>query len=86
MFFIQETRLGGSVGSDQTSNRISFFAFLYNVYIYIVYRVLSFCFLPLRDNPNLFYMNILKCATSINVMASALNGLQCPTTQVEDCL
>uniref|UniRef100_A0A7N6BZ00 Choline transporter-like protein n=1 Tax=Anabas testudineus TaxID=64144 RepID=A0A7N6BZ00_ANATE len=37
---------------------------------------------PNKDQPNLFYMNILKCATSVNVMASALNGLQCPTTQV----
>uniref|UniRef100_A0A7N6BWS9 Choline transporter-like protein n=1 Tax=Anabas testudineus TaxID=64144 RepID=A0A7N6BWS9_ANATE len=39
---------------------------------------------PNKDQPNLFYMNILKCATSVNVMASALNGLQCPTTQVEN--
>uniref|UniRef100_A0A7N6BNZ5 Choline transporter-like protein n=1 Tax=Anabas testudineus TaxID=64144 RepID=A0A7N6BNZ5_ANATE len=29
---------------------------------------------PNKDQPNLFYMNILKCATSVNVMASALNG------------
>nr|XP_043908168.1 choline transporter-like protein 4 isoform X1 [Solea senegalensis] len=35
-----------------------------------------------KDKPNLFYFDILKCATSINIMASALNGLQCPTTQV----
>uniref|UniRef100_A0A8C8DHH7 Choline transporter-like protein n=1 Tax=Oryzias sinensis TaxID=183150 RepID=A0A8C8DHH7_9TELE len=38
---------------------------------------------PNKDKPNLFYFDILKCATSVNVMASALNGLQCPTTQVE---
>ncbi|KAI3358724.1 hypothetical protein L3Q82_015142, partial [Scortum barcoo] len=40
-----------------------------------------------RGRPNLFYMDILKCATSVNVMATALNGLQCPTTQVcvESC-
>ncbi|XP_023265908.1 choline transporter-like protein 4 [Seriola lalandi dorsalis] len=37
---------------------------------------------PNKNRPNLLYFNILKCATSINVMASALNGLQCPTTQV----
>uniref|UniRef100_A0A8C7WUZ4 Choline transporter-like protein n=1 Tax=Oryzias sinensis TaxID=183150 RepID=A0A8C7WUZ4_9TELE len=37
---------------------------------------------PNKDKPNLFYFDILKCATSVNVMASALNGLQCPTTQV----
>uniref|UniRef100_A0A665UEG1 Choline transporter-like protein n=1 Tax=Echeneis naucrates TaxID=173247 RepID=A0A665UEG1_ECHNA len=42
---------------------------------------------PNKDKPNLFYFDILKCATSINIMATALNGLQCPTTQVcvESC-
>uniref|UniRef100_A0A674NF35 Choline transporter-like protein n=1 Tax=Takifugu rubripes TaxID=31033 RepID=A0A674NF35_TAKRU len=34
------------------------------------------------DRPHLFYFDILKCATTFNVMAAALNGLQCPTTQV----
>uniref|UniRef100_H3C1F0 Choline transporter-like protein n=1 Tax=Tetraodon nigroviridis TaxID=99883 RepID=H3C1F0_TETNG len=34
------------------------------------------------DRPNLFYFNFLKCATTVNVMAASLNGLQCPTTQV----
>ncbi|XP_074542808.1 choline transporter-like protein 4 [Halichoeres trimaculatus] len=40
-----------------------------------------------KDKPNLFYFNILKCATSVNVIATALNGFQCPTTQicVEKC-
>ncbi|XP_070702069.1 choline transporter-like protein 4 [Pempheris klunzingeri] len=40
-----------------------------------------------QDRPNLFYFNILKCASSVNVMATALNGFQCPTTQVcvESC-
>ncbi|XP_041867901.1 choline transporter-like protein 4 [Melanotaenia boesemani] len=37
---------------------------------------------PNKGRPNLFYYDILKCATSVNVMATALNGLQCPTTQV----
>uniref|UniRef100_A0A7N8WYW7 Choline transporter-like protein n=1 Tax=Mastacembelus armatus TaxID=205130 RepID=A0A7N8WYW7_9TELE len=37
---------------------------------------------PNKDRPNVFYFDILKCATSINVMATALNGFQCPTTQV----
>ncbi|XP_029023353.1 choline transporter-like protein 4 [Betta splendens] len=37
---------------------------------------------PNKNQPNLLYMNILKCATSVNIMASSLNGLQCPTTQV----
>lgn len=44
------------------------------------------CLSSLRDRPNLFYFDILKCATSVNVMASALNGFQCPTTQVERLL
>ncbi|CAJ1083219.1 choline transporter-like protein 4 [Xyrichtys novacula] len=35
-----------------------------------------------KDRPNLLYYNILKCATSVNVIATALNGFQCPTTQV----
>ncbi|KAJ3609355.1 hypothetical protein NHX12_023878 [Muraenolepis orangiensis] len=34
------------------------------------------------DKPNVFYFDLLKCATSTNVMAASLNGLQCPTTQV----
>uniref|UniRef100_A0A671W4N8 Choline transporter-like protein n=1 Tax=Sparus aurata TaxID=8175 RepID=A0A671W4N8_SPAAU len=42
---------------------------------------------PNKDRPNLFYFDFLKCATSVNVMATALNGFQCPTTQVcvESC-
>ncbi|KAK9526636.1 hypothetical protein VZT92_015321 [Zoarces viviparus] len=42
---------------------------------------------PNEGRPNLFYFDILKCATSVNVMATALNGFQCPTTQVcvADC-
>ncbi|XP_029976358.1 choline transporter-like protein 4 isoform X2 [Salarias fasciatus] len=35
-----------------------------------------------KDRPYLFYFDILKCATSVNVIATALNGIQCPTTQV----
>uniref|UniRef100_A0A3Q3X242 Choline transporter-like protein n=1 Tax=Mola mola TaxID=94237 RepID=A0A3Q3X242_MOLML len=35
-----------------------------------------------KDRPNLFYFNILKCATSVNIMAASLNDFQCPTTQV----
>ncbi|XP_042362815.1 choline transporter-like protein 4 isoform X2 [Plectropomus leopardus] len=37
---------------------------------------------PNQGRPSLLYMDILKCATSVNVMATALNGFQCPTTQV----
>ncbi|XP_030596429.1 choline transporter-like protein 4 isoform X1 [Archocentrus centrarchus] len=42
---------------------------------------------PNKDRPNLLYFDLLKCATSVNVMASVLNGFQCPTTQVcvKDC-
>ncbi|XP_061598182.1 choline transporter-like protein 4 [Cololabis saira] len=42
---------------------------------------------PNEGRPNLFYINVIKCATSVNVMATALNGFQCPTTQVcvEEC-
>ncbi|KAM9777117.1 choline transporter-like protein 4 [Syngnathus typhle] len=42
---------------------------------------------PNINRPALFYFDILKCATGVNVMAAALNGLQCPTTQicVEKC-
>ncbi|XP_046874606.1 choline transporter-like protein 4 [Hypomesus transpacificus] len=35
-----------------------------------------------KDLPSVFYFDILKCATSTNIMAAALNGLQCPTVQV----
>ncbi|XP_041932728.1 choline transporter-like protein 4 isoform X2 [Alosa sapidissima] len=35
-----------------------------------------------EGKPNVFYFDLLKCATGTNLMAAALNGLQCPTTQV----
>ncbi|XP_051520550.1 choline transporter-like protein 4 isoform X2 [Myxocyprinus asiaticus] len=35
-----------------------------------------------KDKPNVLYFDILKCATATNIMAAALQGLQCPTTQV----
>lgn len=38
----------------------------------------------LRGRPNLFYFDFIKCATSVNVMATALNGFQCPTMQVKN--
>ncbi|XP_061475437.1 choline transporter-like protein 4 [Rhineura floridana] len=34
------------------------------------------------NKPFLFYFNIMKCATSVNILAAAMNGLQCPTTQI----
>ncbi|KAM4724899.1 choline transporter-like protein 4 [Anableps anableps] len=42
---------------------------------------------PNKDKPHLFYFDILKCATSVSVAVTALNGFQCPTTQicVEKC-
>lgn len=39
--------------------------------------------LSLRDKPSVMYFDILKCATGTNIMAAALQGLQCPTTQVQ---
>uniref|UniRef100_A0AAY5L8C1 Choline transporter-like protein n=1 Tax=Esox lucius TaxID=8010 RepID=A0AAY5L8C1_ESOLU len=40
-----------------------------------------------RELPSMIYVDILKCATTTNVMAAALEGQQCPTTQlcVPDC-
>ncbi|XP_045575097.1 choline transporter-like protein 4 [Salmo salar] len=35
-----------------------------------------------RDQPRMIYVDILKCATTTKVMAAALAGVQCPTTQV----
>ncbi|XP_055780461.1 choline transporter-like protein 4 [Salvelinus fontinalis] len=35
-----------------------------------------------RDQPRMIYVDILKCATTTKVMAAALGGVQCPTTQV----
>ncbi|XP_056393948.1 choline transporter-like protein 4 [Hyla sarda] len=35
-----------------------------------------------QDKPFVLYFDLLKCITGTNVLASALNGLQCPTTQV----
>ncbi|XP_043534109.1 choline transporter-like protein 4 [Chiloscyllium plagiosum] len=35
-----------------------------------------------EDKPYVFYFDILKCASPTGILASALNGLQCPTTQV----
>uniref|UniRef100_A0A3B3VUW7 Choline transporter-like protein n=2 Tax=Poecilia TaxID=8080 RepID=A0A3B3VUW7_9TELE len=42
---------------------------------------------PNKDKPHLFYFDILKCASSVNILVTSLNGLQCPTTQicVEKC-
>uniref|UniRef100_A0A673LRN7 Choline transporter-like protein n=1 Tax=Sinocyclocheilus rhinocerous TaxID=307959 RepID=A0A673LRN7_9TELE len=37
-----------------------------------------------KDKPSVMYFDIIKCATATNVMAAALQGLQCPTTQVPD--
>lgn len=35
-----------------------------------------------QNKPSVLYFDILKCATATNIMAAALQGLQCPTTQV----
>uniref|UniRef100_A0A9J7XM02 Choline transporter-like protein n=1 Tax=Cyprinus carpio carpio TaxID=630221 RepID=A0A9J7XM02_CYPCA len=39
-----------------------------------------------NDKPSVMYFDIIKCATATNIMAAALQGLQCPTTQVPDLL
>ncbi|XP_067094217.1 choline transporter-like protein 4 [Osmerus mordax] len=42
-----------------------------------------FCGTGMNANkPSMFYLDILKCVTTTNTMAAALNGRQCPTTQV----
>lgn len=81
MFFIHETRLAFSVALEKTCNFSTCFCNSYS----FDWGTLTVCFyLPfVRDRPNLFYFNFLKCATTFNVMAASLNGLQCPTTQVE---
>ncbi|XP_030053170.1 choline transporter-like protein 4 isoform X2 [Microcaecilia unicolor] len=35
-----------------------------------------------KGKPYLLYFDLLKCIVGTNVMASALNGMQCPTTQI----
>lgn len=42
---------------------------------------------PNKDRPNLFYFDMIKCASSLNILANPTNGFQCPTTQVcvKDC-
>ncbi|XP_073404881.1 choline transporter-like protein 4 isoform X1 [Dendrobates tinctorius] len=35
-----------------------------------------------QNKPYLLYYNLLKCITGTSILASAMNGLQCPTTQV----
>ncbi|KAK7906978.1 hypothetical protein WMY93_015590 [Mugilogobius chulae] len=40
---------------------------------------------PNQGLPNLFYFDMIKCATSVNIMATALKGFQCPTTQASVC-
>nr|XP_006007253.2 PREDICTED: choline transporter-like protein 4 [Latimeria chalumnae] len=35
-----------------------------------------------QAKPFVFYFDLLKCAAGTSIMAAALNGLQCPTTQI----
>ncbi|KAM8952767.1 choline transporter-like protein 4 [Pelodytes ibericus] len=37
---------------------------------------------PNEGKPYVLYYNLLKCITGQNILVSAMNGLQCPTTQV----
>ncbi|XP_058256019.1 choline transporter-like protein 4 [Hemibagrus wyckioides] len=61
-------------------------AWLYGNPQYIIYQQNSaggFCGIgPNVDKPNVFYFDVLKCASAANVTAATFKGLQCPTTQV----
>ncbi|KAG7315286.1 hypothetical protein KOW79_021374 [Hemibagrus wyckioides] len=61
-------------------------AWLYGNPQYIIYEQNSaggFCGIgPNVDKPSVFYFDVLKCASAVNVTAVTLKGLQCPTTQV----
>nr|XP_048674311.1 choline transporter-like protein 4 [Caretta caretta] len=35
-----------------------------------------------RGKPYVLYFDLLQCVTSLNILATAMNGLQCPTTQI----
>ncbi|XP_048345023.1 choline transporter-like protein 4 [Sphaerodactylus townsendi] len=35
-----------------------------------------------RKKPFVLYFNMIDCITSLNIMAAAMNGLQCPTPQI----
>uniref|UniRef100_A0A8C8SKE3 Choline transporter-like protein n=1 Tax=Pelusios castaneus TaxID=367368 RepID=A0A8C8SKE3_9SAUR len=36
-----------------------------------------------KDKPFVLYFDLLQCVTSVNILAAAMNGLQCPTPQVQ---
>ncbi|XP_054834408.1 choline transporter-like protein 4 [Eublepharis macularius] len=43
----------------------------------------SYCGIGENSNkPFVLYFNMINCITSLNIMAAAMNGLQCPTPQV----
>ncbi|XP_060752599.1 choline transporter-like protein 4 [Tachysurus vachellii] len=43
----------------------------------------AFCGIgPDVNKPNLFYFDVLKCASAVDISAATFKGLQCPTTQV----
>lgn len=62
---------------DRSTETFIFFMFLQLIDSHSV--CLCVCF---RDKPNVMYFDIIKCVTGTNIMAAALQGLQCPTTQV----
>uniref|UniRef100_A0A8C8VGY3 Choline transporter-like protein n=1 Tax=Pelusios castaneus TaxID=367368 RepID=A0A8C8VGY3_9SAUR len=35
-----------------------------------------------KDKPFVLYFDLLQCVTSVNILAAAMNGLQCPTPQI----
>uniref|UniRef100_A0A4W5NQ62 Choline transporter-like protein n=1 Tax=Hucho hucho TaxID=62062 RepID=A0A4W5NQ62_9TELE len=61
---------------------VGILAWLYGDPRHVLYpRNSTGMFCGIGAQPSVFYFDILKCATSVNVMAAVLNGLQCPTTQ-----
>uniref|UniRef100_A0A674DA34 Choline transporter-like protein n=1 Tax=Salmo trutta TaxID=8032 RepID=A0A674DA34_SALTR len=62
---------------------VGILAWLYGDPRHVLYpRNSTGMFCGIGAQPSVFYFDILKCVTSINIMAATLNGLQCPTTQV----
>lgn len=97
MFFIPETQQDGFVAPDQISKILILCKFLSVCQLYVSHsgcftytfnwpkpkQPTCFCLFFLRDRPNLLYFDIIKCATSVNVLSIAVKGLQCPTPQVD---
>lgn len=88
-FFIPETPLDGFVASNQMSkwNSCQPLSVHCTTGLLCTFnranKHLVFVFLFLRDRPYLLYFDVIKCAASANAVSAGMNGLQCPTPQVE---